>query len=119
MGSNGKSFIGRLILGSLTERIIRTFPCSFMVTKSEDFIKEKLESKIERIRYHYSRAQDLMEKKLYDQAIGEFMTVLSFNDMHILSLLGLAKVYELKGNAAKAKEFQSLADNIISKVMSR
>ncbi len=44
MGTSGKTGLNRLLLGSVTEKVIRKVPCSFITIKSENIIKMKKNS---------------------------------------------------------------------------
>ncbi|MGB5203468.1 universal stress protein [Eudoraea sp.] len=52
IGTTGKSGLTRILMGSVTEKVIREVPCSFITLKSEDFINLKLETRIRDIQKH-------------------------------------------------------------------
>ena len=52
MGTTGKSGLSRLIMGSVTEKVIREVPCSFITLKSKDIIDLQLEAEIRDIESH-------------------------------------------------------------------
>ncbi len=54
MGTTGKSGLIRILMGSVTEKVIREVPCSFLTLKSEDIISLTLETRIRDIESHYS-----------------------------------------------------------------
>jgi len=46
MGTAGKSGLSRILMGSVTEKVIRKVPCSFVTMKLEDIINLKLEAEV-------------------------------------------------------------------------
>jgi nucleotide-binding universal stress UspA family protein len=116
MGSSGRTALGRMILGSVTEKVIRQVPCSFITTKSEDMIDIHLEKKINTIESHYSIARQKQKSGLLDEAIGDYLICLSVNDMHVGSLLGLSEIYGLQGMKDKEKSYRQMALEIINRL---
>ncbi len=116
MGTTGKTGLSRMIMGSVTEKVIREVPCSFMTLKSEDIIDLKLETRIREIEKHYEVAIQLMEDGFYDESINEYKICLTINDMHIPSLNGLAKVYKKIGDTNNADKYKSMAKEVLTRI---
>ncbi len=116
MGTTGKSGLSRLIMGSVTEKVIRTVPSSFITLKTEDFINLKLETRIRDIQKHYDIAKQLIKDGFFEESVNEFKICLNINDMHIPSLNGIAKVYEKMGNINKSKRYKGLANEIMNRI---
>jgi universal stress protein E len=119
MGTTGKSGLSRFLMGSVTEKVIRGVPCSFITQKSEGFIDLKLESKIRDIKSHFDVAKQLMKDGFFEESINEYNICLSINDMHVPSLFGISKVYEKIGNVEMAKKYNSMAKEILSQIWDR
>lgn len=119
MGTTGKSGLSRFLMGSVTEKVIRKVPCSFITQKSEGFIDLKLETKIRDIKSHFDVAKQLMKDGFFQESINEYNICLNINDMHIPSLFGIAKVYEKMGNVELAKRYNVMAKEILSQIWDR
>jgi len=113
MGSSGKSNFHRMIMGSVTEKVIREVPCNFLTLKTENVINLNIETRIRDIEEHLNDAKQLVKDGFYNEAIAEYQTCLKINDMHIPSLNGLSKVYEKMGDTKLAEEYKKIAHEVI------
>ncbi len=113
MGSSGKSNFHRMIMGSVTEKVIREVPCSFLTLKTENAIHLNIEPRIRDIEEHLKDAKQLVKDGFYNEAIAEYQTCLKINDMHIPSLNGLSKVYAKMGDTKLAEEYKKIAHEVI------
>lgn len=116
MGTTGKSGISKILMGSVTEKVIRQVLCSFITLKNEEAITLELESKIQDIENHYATAQELFEKGFYEASIQQFNICLGINYTHIPSLKGMAKVYEKLGDVNNAKKYQEMVKDVIDQI---
>ena len=116
MGSTGRTGLNRIIMGSVTEKVIRQVPCSFITTKSEDIINLRLETKISNIEHHYNSARQKQKLSLIDEAIGEYQICLTFNDMHIPSLLALSELYGRKGEEDNEALYKKMAHEVVNRL---
>ncbi len=116
MGSHGHTGLSRIMMGSVTEKVIRQISLSFITTKSEDILNLRLENKISNIKNHYNLAKQKQNMNSLDEAIGEYLICLSYNEMHIPSLLGLSEVYGKKGETEKELRYKKMASELISKL---
>jgi nucleotide-binding universal stress UspA family protein len=116
MGTTGKSNLSILMLGSVTEKIIRDVPCSLITLKKEDIIELQLEHKIFEIEKHYGTALKLIKTGHLKESINEFKCCLNSNEMHIPSLKGIADVYEKLGNKELAKEYRNIARKVLRRI---
>jgi nucleotide-binding universal stress UspA family protein len=116
MGTTGKSNLSILMLGSVTEKIIRDVPCSLITLKKEDIIELQLEHKIFEIEKHYGTALKLIKTGHLKESINEFKCCLNSNEMHIPSLKGIADVYEKLGNKELAKEYRNIARKVLKRI---
>lgn len=114
MGTTGKSGLSRLIMGSVTEKVIREVLCPFITLKNEDIIELQLESKIIEIENHYGKALQLVRDGFLEESINEFKFCLNINEMHIPSLKGIADVYNALGE--NDKEYKKMACKVIDKI---
>jgi universal stress protein E len=116
MGTTGKSGISKILMGSVTEKVIREVLCSFITLKNEDAIVLELESKIQDIEYHYNSAQELFEKGFFEESINQFNICLGINFTHIRSLKALAKVYEKLGDVNNVKKYQEMTKKVLDQI---
>lgn len=116
MGTTGTSGLNRLIMGSVTKKVVREVPCSFLTLKSEDVISLHLETDMRDIEKLYETALKLEEDGFFQEAIEHFEACLNINNMHVPAYLGLAKVYEKLKNPEKAKIYRDNGMEIKDKI---
>lgn len=109
MGTTGKSGLSRWLMGSVTEKVIREVPCSFITVKSTNILTVELQERVKDMEYHYKAAQELLEKGLFEESVSEFLVCLNMNDMHIPSLVGISKAYEKLGDERLAENYKKIA----------
>ena len=112
MGSTGKSGLSKLFMGSVTEKVIRELPCSFITTKSKDLIRIVIESKINDTDTHFREAELLYKEGFYGKAIQEYQLCLDIDPMHIRSLQGLAMAYEKLNDKVNSRYYNNLAEEV-------
>lgn len=108
MGTTGKSGISRILIGSVTEKVIREIPCSFITLKKEDAITLQLEASLRDIGHHYELAQKLFEDGFFEESIAEYNNCLNMNFMHIPSLQGMVEVYKKLENTNMENKYKSM-----------
>lgn len=116
MGTTGKTGLSRLVIGSVTEKVIREVPCSFLTLKSEDIITLQLGNSIRDIENHYSMAKQLVEDGFFEEAIEQFKLCLSINSMHVPSHYGIAKVYDKLNDPKKAEIYRNSGRDIMDRI---
>ncbi|WP_372774770.1 universal stress protein [Mangrovibacterium sp.] len=116
MGTTGKSGLDRLMMGSVTEKVVGKVPCSFVTLKEEDIIDVPFENKIRDIETYYDIAMQLENDGLYPEAIEKYKMCLDVSDMHIPTLNRIAEVYAKQGDTAKAGEYKKMAGEILSRI---
>jgi len=116
MGSSGKSSIFRILIGSVTEKVIREVPCTFITLKTENVIKLDLETKIQDIEEHLKNATQLVKDGFYQEAIDEYEHCLKISDMHIPSLKGLSEVYKKLGDSKSSEYYKNIAHEVIVRI---
>ena len=116
MGTTGKTGLSRWIIGSVTEKVIREVPCSFLTLKSEDIITLELEHNIRDIENHFNIGKQLIEDGFFEEAIEQFKICLSINNLHVPSHYGIAKVYEKMNLPEKAKVYRNTGKEIMDHI---
>lgn len=113
MGTTGRSGLNRLMMGSVTEKVIRELPCTFITTKGEDMIKLRLENAIRDINTRCDSATQLVKDGFYQEAINEYLSCLQISNMHLPALSGLVKVYEKLGDQESAERYRQMAQQAL------
>ncbi|MBS0012072.1 MAG: universal stress protein [Bacteroidales bacterium] len=116
IGATGKSALQRLLLGSVTEKVLRELPCSIVTMKSENLLNLRIDSDIESLEKHYSQAMKLKETGFYEEAIKQLKLSLQINDLHIPSFYELIKLYELTGEEKMAESYRQKVDKILERL---
>jgi universal stress protein E len=116
MGTTGKTGLSRWMMGSVTEKVVREVPCSFITLKSEDVITLQLETNIRDIENHYEAGKQLMKDGFFSESIEQFKICLSINNMHVPSHFGIAKVYEKLGETEKANVYRNSGREIMDRM---
>ncbi len=116
IGATGKKFFQRMLLGSVTEMMVRKLPCSVVVTKSESIINFNIDSDISGIEKNYSDALKLEADGLYDKAIEKLKNCLKINDLHFPTINALAKLYKKTGNIEQAEIYSQKMDEIVNRL---
>jgi nucleotide-binding universal stress UspA family protein len=114
MGTTGKTGLSKILIGSVTEKVTRENTCSFITTKSKSLIELNVEFKIQDIKHHCNAGKQLLEDGYLDEAIEQFHICLKINNMHIPTLMGLEKTYEIMGDESKSKMFRTLASEVLN-----
>ena len=116
IGTTGRSGISKILMGSVTEKVIRDAPCSFITLKKKNIIKLEIESKMQSLEDHYAVAQQLFEDGFYKDSINEFEACLDISFMHLPSLKGLTKVYNKLGDTKSENKYQKLTTEVLDKM---
>ncbi|MCB0586167.1 MAG: universal stress protein, partial [Phaeodactylibacter sp.] len=116
MGTTGRSGLSRVVIGSVTEKVIREVPCTFITTKTQDVIQLQLENRIKDIESHYNIAVQLMKDGFYKESIAEFETCLKINDMHVPAIHGIAKVFDKLDQPEMAETYRKLAREVLRRI---
>lgn len=116
IGTTGKSGLSRIFMGSVTEKVIREIPASFITLKNKDAITLEIDAKINDIESHFNIAQQLFEDGLYEESIMQYKKCLNISFMHIPSLKGLSKVYEILGDTSNEQKYEAMIKEILDKM---
>ena len=116
MGTTGRSGISKILMGSVTEKVIREVPCSFITVKNEDIVALEFESKIQDIENHYDLAQKLFKKGFFEESIHQYKICLDINFMHIPSLKGISSVYEKLGDLDNSKKYKEIVKHLLQQI---
>lgn len=116
MGTTGRSGFSKILMGSVTEKVIREVPCSFLTLKNNDVMALEIESKIQDIESHYNLAQKLFEKGFFEESIVQYKRCLNINFMHLPSLKAISRAYEKLGDLDNAKKYQEMVAHLLTQI---
>lgn len=116
MGTHGRKGINRLFMGSVTEKVIRELPCSFVTTKAEDLIQLRVNTEISSLKTHYKNGINLMKEGFFKEAEQQFRTCLRINNLHIPAWKKLGELYGLMNRVDDAKVAKQTAQSIQRKL---
>lgn len=116
MGTTGKSGISKVLMGSVTGKVIREVLCSFITLKNEDAITLEIESKNQDLQNQYATALELYETGFFQESIKQFNRCLNMSYGHIPSLEGIAKIYEKLGDIENKQKYLDMAKSISDQI---
>jgi len=116
MGTNGRSGLNRIVMGSVTEKVTREMPCSFITTKTQDIIQIRFDNEIKEIETHFKNANELAENGFFEEAINQYSICLQINDMHVPSYYKLAESYRKIGNDEIADYYENKAKALLARL---
>jgi len=116
LGATGKSLLRRVLLGSVTEMVIRELPASMVITKSENILNLKIDFEISEIEKHFNNAAKLEKSGYYTEAIDQLKICIQINDLHIPALNALIKLYNKIGEKEMSEIYSKRLEAIISRL---
>jgi nucleotide-binding universal stress UspA family protein len=102
MGSHGRSALTRLLLGSVTRRVLQQLPCSLLTLRTEDAFAQMYEEDVRFQRLLTAEGQELLKNDMAGRAANKFRQVLALNPYFLPALEGLAAAHDKQGEADKA-----------------
>ena len=116
MGTTGRTGISRILMGSVTEKVTRELPCSFITTKSKDITRTYFESNLGEIEAYIQKANHYYEKGEYAKSIEYYTEGLKQFPDNIPMLKGLIQSYTKNGDHNKADLFNEYARDVIRRL---
>jgi len=116
MGTTGRSGLQRILMGSVTEKVVRQVPCSFITIKTQDIIQSTFNHEVKEIETHFENARHIVEQGKYKEAISQYKICIQINNMYIPSIYKLAEVYRLIGDNAKAGYYDNMAKKLLARL---
>lgn len=116
MGTTGKTGLSKLLMGSVTEKVTRELPCSFITTKAKDITDNYLESNLKGIESILNPAKSLLKKGKYEQSIEKFLIGIKQYPDNIPMLKGIIKAYEALGNEKKAGYYKDYITEVVKRI---
>ena len=112
MGSQGRTGLSRLLMGSTTERVVREMPCSVITLKQEHVIRFPLEKEVADIETHFRRGKELLKKQLMEGAVAQFEYCIRKDVLFIPAWEGMAVAYRHMGKKKEASRCEEMGAHI-------
>jgi nucleotide-binding universal stress UspA family protein len=116
MGTTGKNSLSKLLMGSITEKVTRVLPCSFITTKAKDITDGYLESNLKGIESILNPARNAFKKGDYELAIEKFTIGLKQYPDNIPILLELIDSYKALGNNTKVAFYSDYKNEVLKRI---
>jgi len=116
MGTTGKTGLSRLLMGSVTEKVTRELPCSFITTKTKDITDDYLESYIRGVESIINPAKLYLQNGNYQQAVEKFTIGLKQYPDNIPILKGLIESFKALGDMQKVNFYKAYLNEILNRL---
>lgn len=116
MGTTGRTGLSRILMGSVTEKVTREVPCSFITTKSQDIARTFFESNLNEIETFLKKANGYREVGEYGKAIEYYLLGLKQYPDNIPILINLKDTYLLTGDNLKSKFYWDYAKEAVLRI---
>ncbi len=112
MGATGMSALVRVLMGSVTEKVVREVPCSIVTLKSEDAIRVRLEKEVANIEEFFKNGKELMGKGFNKEALVQFHNCLNIDIDFEPALESMAVVYDRLGQKEQSENTRMQAKRV-------
>jgi nucleotide-binding universal stress UspA family protein len=102
MGSTGRTGLARVLMGSVTRRVLQQLPCSLLTVKHEDVVEQLFEDDLRHIRLLMAEGRALSNHGAWAGAITKFRQVLARNPFHLAALESEASAHDELGEILDA-----------------
>jgi tetratricopeptide (TPR) repeat protein len=114
MGTNGRTGLARLLMGSVARRVLRRMPCSLWTVKKLELAQEQqFAQDLQHIRLLMAEGRAFLESGQFRPALAKFRQVSQRNPLHAEALQGQAAAYEGLGQHEEARVFRSRAEKAL------
>jgi nucleotide-binding universal stress UspA family protein len=98
MGATGRTGLVRVLLGSVTRRVLRQLPCSLLTVKEEDVVEELFEEDIRTINRLMAEGRQLLVTHSYLAAAAKFRQALARDPFNASAMECLSEALEGLGH---------------------
>ena len=116
MGTTGKTGLNKILKGSVTEKVIREVPRSFITMKSEDIIKLRIEEEIKGLESSLKHGAELLEHGFAKEAITQFKLCIVIDDLFAPAWEGLAIAHKRMRDKKEEQQCLNQAKEIREKL---
>jgi nucleotide-binding universal stress UspA family protein len=112
MGSTGRSGLARMLMGSVTRRVLQRLPCSLLTLKQEHVVEQILEEDLRHVRLLMAEGRALSEHGAWAGAVVKFRQVLARNPFHLAALESEANAHDKLGENEEAEQCRRRAGRL-------
>jgi universal stress protein E len=116
MGATGRSGIVRVLLGSVTRRVLRQLPCSLMLVKDQAVFEEQFLLDLDAIDRLAAEGREKLAAGSVASAAGKFRQALALDPYHSAALDGLILACERLGQPVAAQRYRNRVDRLRRRV---
>jgi len=98
MGTTGKTGLNKILIGSVTEKVIREVPRSFITMNTEDVIKLQIEEEIKGLESSLKYGAELLKQGFAKEALAQFKRCIIIDDLFAPAWEGLATTHKRMGD---------------------
>jgi len=102
----------RVLLGSVTRRVLRQLPCSLLLVKDQTVFEEQFLLDLDAIDRLAAEGRDKLLGGHYAEAAGRFRQALALDPYHTVALDGLASACEQLGQDDAARRYRNRAERL-------
>jgi len=112
MGSTGRTGLARVLMGSVTRRVLQQLRCSLLTVKQEDVVEQLFEEDLRHIRLLMAEGRALAEHGAWAGAVTKFRQVLARNPFHLAALESEAGAHDRLGEKEEAEHCRRRASKL-------
>jgi len=112
MGSQGRTRLSRIFMGSTTANVVREMPCTVLLLKQESMMQLPLEKEIANIEEHFQKGKEHLSRQEKEEAIAEFEYCLRKDIFFIPAWEGMAVAYRRMGKKREANRCERMVAHI-------
>jgi len=112
MGTVGKTTVARFLIGSVTQKVTRSMPCSVLTMKAQEMIRLRMDADLRSLTEGLDRANDLLKSGFAFEAIREFDRCLVVSPTLATAWEGKALAYDQIGDSTGAAQARENAKRI-------
>jgi nucleotide-binding universal stress UspA family protein len=112
MGATGRTGIVRVLLCSVTRRVLRQLPCSLLLVKDQAVFEEQFLLDLDVIDRLAAEGQDKLAAGSTAEAAGKFRQALALDPYHSAALDGLIQACERLGQPEAAQRYRNRAERL-------
>lgn len=112
MGATGRTGLVRVLLGSVTRRVLRQLPCSLLLVKDRTAFEEQFLLDLETIDRLVTEGHERLAAGGWAEAAGKFRQALALDPYNTKALDGLVHACEQLGQWDTAKRYRQRRDQL-------
>jgi nucleotide-binding universal stress UspA family protein len=112
MGATGRTGIVRMLLGSVTRRVLRQLPCSLLLVKDQAVFEEQFLLDLDVIDRLAAEGLDKLAAGSTAEAAGMFRRALALDPYHAAALDGLIRACERLGQPEAVQRYRNRAERL-------